>query len=167
MLLKRLLCFITVSMLSASASAMLIHGNVGWGGEFTRTGDTLTFSNVEVDFARRDLGSTGIADGTPLVAGSFDIGAGFTPGTHWISNGFTLSLNWLNVVMDDMGFLNIVGSATVSGNNYQATNMRLLFSGNIDNFSARAVPEPQTALMALTGLIALIGLRRRRALARA
>lgn len=162
----RLLTFVAACLLSASAAAMPITGQAGWGGEYTQTGDVLTFSNVEFDFGTGDLGDAGIADGVSFTMAALDIGAGFTPGVSWISNGFTLVINSLHMVTEIGPFVIVEAGAIISGNGFDATPARLFLSGNGQTFSAQ-VPEPQSALLALTGMLALIGLRRRKMTQRA
>lgn len=158
---KKFIAIIFATMLSSQASATLIHGSIGFGGEFERNGNTLTFSNVEVDSATFDLAGAGIADDDELTVNGFDLVA-FAPTVLWAANGFSYTLNAITVWMDNPNIATVVtGSGTLVGNGFEDTTFNLTFSSNAGGtFSASAVPAPGTAALMLLGL-AGVTLRKR------
>lgn len=158
---KKFIAIIFATMVSSQASAALIHGSIGFGGEFERNGDSYTFSNVEVDSATDDLANAGIADDDALTVNGFDLGA-FAPTVLWAANGFTYTLNAITVVWDNPNIATIItGRGTLAGNGFEATAFNLTFSSNAGGtFSASAVPAPGTAALLLLGL-AGVSLRKR------
>lgn len=163
---KKLIGIVFATMLSSQASAALIHGSIGFGGEFDRDGDSYTFSNVEVDTASFDLSAAGIGDDDPLMVNGFDIGA-FVPTTLWSLGGFTYTLNRISVVFDDPNLATILtGVGTLSGNGFEDTTFNLTFTSNTGGtFSAAAVPAPGAAALMLMGIAGLALRKRQRAAA--
>lgn len=159
---KKLIGIIFATMLSSQASATLIHGDIGFGGNFERDGTSYTFSNVEVDNASFDLAAAGIADDDELTVNGFDIAA-FAPTVLWSTNGFTYTLNTLSVIFDMENIATVLtGKGKLSGNGFEDTTFLLTFSSNAGGtFSASAVPEPTTAALLLMG-VAGMALRKRK-----
>ncbi len=154
---------IALILFAGNASAALIEGSISWSGTWDRAGSIITFDSVGVLTTAGDL--TVLPLSTDFAPVDIDI-ANFVPTVLWTAGDFTLTLNRLNVVLDMalQSLTVLTGSAlmTHSGQGFEPTHFDVQLSTNMQSFSGAAVPEPMTAVMMSSGLLALVTLRRRR-----
>ncbi len=160
MKIKSTLLLLLALMGANSALAMPIKGAITWEGDYTRSGDVFSFSNVEINDATHDFAAAGFTHNESLDVADLDIGA-FQPLELWSKHGLTFMLNKIYVQYDGGPATVVFGSAQVSGNGFDATPVKLIFSTSLRNFSASAVPEPAMSLLLLSGLAGLAFKRRR------
>ncbi|WP_354622661.1 PEP-CTERM sorting domain-containing protein [Psychromonas sp. MME2] len=166
---KKFLSLLSIALVllftASSASAMLIQGEISFTGNATTTaaGGVVTsvdFGTFNVDVIKGNFipyVSTG------AVATFTDLATVAATNSLWTAGGFTFDLNNVLYNSVDYGAAVIAGTGFISGNGYDSTAFKWLFTsqvGESKTFSATVVPAPAGA--ALLGLAILgFGLTRR------
>lgn len=148
-------------LLSVSAAAMPIAGDIGFGGNWSLNGNTIEFDGDEAVLqVSGDLATTITRfDTTDFNDLTFDP---FTPGELWSLGGFTFQLNSVNVVLNQGNEVTLEGMGMIMGNGFDPTATMWDLSTNNLTFSTSnvtvapvGVPEPSAVALLGFGLLAL------------
>lgn len=166
---KKITGLITAMAMLAATNVMAvpITGTIGFGGDWSRSGNTINFVGTpSVEIVSGDLATT-ISFNDTTSFNDLTFSPFVSPHALWTLGGFSFALQSVNVVFDNNNqFIILDGTGILSGNGFDATTTNWDLSTNNLTFSTSnvtqevSIPEPTSMILLGIGMLGLVGAKR-------